>query len=248
MSYSLYANAVATESPGGFLWYQDPLKKIIKKSPEDKSKDKQTSVATKARARNDVLKKELDDAIQVVVDNPTLDNAIKAQRMQKQVMDRSEQVSKAWVLAALVDAGIVKPDINPNVLHRALARKDKVNNDLATLKLMAKSWGLLLYVMPGCKYCEKFVPIIEQLRQETGFQILAISESGGNYGPFAGKQDIGLMQHLNPEKLAPVLYLVNKDGKRVYPVARGLTDIQQVKSNILLVQYLETTRQAESKQ
>lgn len=234
------------QKPRGFMWYtNEPLnKKADTEIPPGDSahKTKPVSKEEAARQRNDALKQKLNGAIQVVLDNPTLDNAIAAQRMQKLVMDRSTDVSKAWVLAALLDAGLVNPDMNPNVLHQEVAQKDQTNQTLMIFKEMAKEWGLFFYVMDRCVYCKKFVPIVKDIQDEIGFQVLAISADGKNYGPFEGRKDTGLFDRLNPEGLAPVLYLVHQDGKRIYPVARGLTDAGKIKRNILLIKKMDSQR------
>ena len=235
-----------TQKPRGFLWYTDEPRK--EKAPRDTSltpvQKKALSREEVARQRNEALKQKLDGSIQVVLDNPTIDNAIRAQRMQKLVMDRSTEFSKVWRLAALVDAGLIKPEMNPNVLHQEISKKDKRNQDLMALKKMTQEWGLFLYVMDHCKYCMKFAPIVKEIQDETGFQVLAISQEGKNYGPLIGRKDTGILDHLNPEGFAPVLYLVHRDGKRIYPVARGLTDSGKVKENILLIKNMDSQRGA----
>jgi hypothetical protein len=47
------------------------------------------------------------------------------------------------------------------------------------------------------------------------------------------------MKSLNPEGFAPVLFLVHKDGKRIYPVARWLTDLDTIKRNIMMIKDLD---------
>jgi len=120
-------------------------------------------------------------------------------------------------------------------LHQALARDQKAQQSVAQLKFISKEWGLFLYVKEGCIYCQKFAPIVSHLQKETGLQVLAISQSGENYGPFPGQKDTGLISHLNPEGLAPVLFLVHKNGQYIQVVARGLTDLGTVQENILIV-------------
>jgi len=223
------------EKPKGFLWYEDLPKIMPKKEQETKNMPPPVQAPTNARTRNKDLKQKLDDAIQVMLDVPTVENAIYAQRMQKQVMDRSEQVSKAWLLAALVDQELLNPKDNPNVLHRELAKQTNSIEQQATLKEIAKNWGLLFYVRSRCNFCTRFAPIVKEFADFYQFQVLAVSEGGYDYGPFVGAKDTGLIAQINPKKETPMLYLVHKDGKQIYPVARGLTDSEKIKDNILLL-------------
>ena len=237
------------------MWYTtEPVKED--KIEQDSPKPPEPSVAkppiktkeAEAAKRNEALKQKLEGAIQVMLDKPTLDNAITAQRIQKEVMDRSEEVAKTWVLASLVDAGLITPDTNPNVLHRDLARKNKEKADAEKLQAIAEEWGLFLYVMDKCIYCQRFAPIVKEIQSESGFQVLAISQIGQSYAGFEGRKDTGFLDHLNPDRVAPILYLVHKDGQRVYPVARGLTDSERVKANILMMHQLDNKNNNPAKQ
>jgi len=89
--------------------------------------------------------------------------------------------------------------------------------------------------MEGCIYCQRFIPIVEAAQKTYGFKVLAISDFGGNFGPFEGQKDTGLISNLNPEGEAPLLFLIHKDGKEIYPIARGITDLEQIGDHILMV-------------
>ena len=238
------AGLLVNDQPSGFLWYKDEAP-IQQKKPQQKANDTTSAQLSKpeaAKLRNDALKSRLDDAIAVVLDEPTVENALAAQRMQKIVMDRSEDVSKVWMLAALIDSKLVRGDMNPNVLHRSLQQEERNQQRNKILKSMNNQWGLFLSVVDGCIYCQKFLPIIEQLQQEINMQVLAISRTGKNYGPFKGAEDTGLMSHLNPEGIYPLLFMANKDGKRIYPVAKGLTEIDKIKENMIMVHDMDLAR------
>jgi thiol-disulfide isomerase/thioredoxin len=94
--------------------------------------------------------------------------------VQKIVMDRSEDVSKVWMLAALIDSKLIRGDMNPNVLHRSLQQEEKNQQREELLKSMHSNWGLFLSVTDGCIYCQRFLPIVEQLQQEINMQVLGV--------------------------------------------------------------------------
>ncbi len=234
------------QEPGGFLWYGKITEKSSEPSSLEQTKTNPIQVKEEkirnAKLRNAKLKQEFEDAIELMLDDPSLENAIKAQMIQKKIFDRTDSVSKAWVISTLMEAGLFSKDMNPNILHRKITKEEKEKQDIKDLQEIAKDFGLFLYVMPRCIYCEKFLPIIEELQEETGLQILVISESGAGYGKFKGRKNNGFLNKLNPEKFAPVLFLVNKDGRRIYPVARGLTDIAKLKENILEMVKIDKSR------
>lgn len=219
----------------GFMWYKDELKDELEQSQKNNIENEETKKVDEARERNQALKKEFEDAIEVAIDNPSIENVIKAQKIQKIIFNQSEKFGKSWVLAPLLETDLMDLKNNPNNLHRKIAAKKKSIDQLHKLRLASKEYGLLLYVIKGCEYCERFVSILKGFQDETSFQILAISETGENYHGLAGIRNNGKLDHLNPYKLAPILFLVNKDGKSIYPVARGLSDIDLVKENILKI-------------
>jgi conjugal transfer pilus assembly protein TraF len=223
-----------SETPTGFLWYKETLKKQ-KNEKQPKEAVLPHAESETAAIRNKKLKQKLDNAIQIALDNPTIENAITAQRVQKEVMMRSDQFSKAWMLAALLDQDLLSDKDNPNVLHRKLAQHATNIADEKTLQEVAKDWGLFFYIKPSCIFCERFAPIVEEFAEKYRFQVLAISDVGAPYATFKGAKDTGLIAKINPTKDTPMLYLVHKDGKKLYPVARGLTDLEKIKENILLI-------------
>lgn len=222
------------EPPRGFVWYNEEIPLKTKEVPTKNSATK-ISTAQNAKMRNQQLSQKLDDAIQVVLDNPTVENAMVAQQAQKQVMDRSEAVANSWVLAALLDPSLLKFKDNQNVLHRELQKDINKEEIINNLKQAANDWGILFYWMQGCIYCQRFITIITVAQQSYGFKVLAVSDVGGNFGPFEGRKDTGLIRKLNPYGEAPLLFLVHKDGKEIYPIARGITDLDQIGENILMI-------------
>ena len=226
--------------PQGFNWYNEEASLVNKDESQmvdGKNRD--------AKGRNEALKKQLEDAIDQLLDKPTVENAIIAQRMQKLVMDRGEEVSRAWVMAALVDSGLIKMEENPNVLHREIAKAENAGKEAKILQAYAKEWGLVLWWRHNCPYCTKFVPIIQSLQQAYDFQVMAVSETGEDYGPFKGQGDMqGIFRKLNPEGLAPILYLVHRNGDKIIPIAKGLKDADTIKENILLYKRMEEGQHA----
>ena len=230
--------SIDLEKPQGFLWYKD-LPPQKKSEPESQKQQQTKIIGNDAKLRNQALKKELDDAIQEALDQPTLTNAIKAQRIQNKVFKKSEQFSKVWMLAALLDPDLLKAEDNPNVLNNKLAKDEKKIIDRGTLQKIAKDWGLVFYVKEDCVFCERFAPIIAEFSSEYQFQVLAVSDSGNKYFSFKGAKDSGLIAKINPLKETPMLYMVHQNGQRIYPIARGLTDSEKIKDNILLVLELQ---------
>ena len=231
----MFVFMLLTSAQKGWLWYEEDNIAPKETKPLQQEANKITR-ASKAEVRNNLLKQELDDAMQIALNDPTLQNVTKAQRLQKKVMDRSSDFADMWSLASLLDLHTNNNNQNPNVIHQQIAKQEKHENFSFELNKMSQNFGLVLYVIESCLYCQKFAPIVKKLQDETNFQVLAISKEGKAYGPFLGAKDVsGIMAYLNPQNFAPILYLVSKDSKQIVPVARGLTDLEQLKENIMQV-------------
>ncbi len=223
------------EEPKGFMWYKEgPARKI-----EEKTEEKKASLnakTTQAHDRNQALKKKLEDAIAVALDNPTMQNVIEAKKLQKEVMDKSQYFANVWTVATLVESGFISKDEHHNTLHNKISKQQREFTQHERLKEMAKEFGLFFQFDESCHHCARFAPIIREFANEHNFQVLAISEAGNDYQGFPGAKDTGLMIHLNPDQVVPVVYLVHKDGERIYPIARGIIDADEIRDNIFNIE------------
>lgn len=221
--------------PEGFLWYKDkPLS--LKPKEENKSETSVSLLAKgeEARKRNNARKERLDAAIQIALDNPTLENTRRAQREQKVIFDHSENFAKSWTLAAVIE-GIIETKRNANSLALQVQRKAERREYKRKLKRISQHWGLALFVNPSCLHCKRFAPILEKFAKSNGFQVLALSKGGHDFGSFKGRPDRGILDSFNPGRESPVLFLMHKSGKSIFPVARGITDADSLAKNIISV-------------
>ncbi|WP_109234780.1 conjugal transfer protein TraF [Orientia tsutsugamushi] len=213
-------------SPTGFLWYNDKHGHEL-----DESTSKLMRSAHDHRI--DELKEQFNRAQRIALDNPTLENVIVAQRLQKQIMEKAHKFATMWQLATLLDYQLINAHEPSNSLHRKLYQeKSEQKNDLK-LKNIAKNWGLILQVKQDCLLCKAFMPIVQGFANKYAFQLLAVSKNNE------------LLNKLNPKHIVPVLYLVASDGKKIYAVARGIISEDKIIDNMLAIDRyyhkLETT-------
>lgn len=224
--------------PEGFLWYGSLVVSQKEQPPSPTQPLPSTSrpALSTPEGRNQALRERLESAIQKVLDAPTLENAIAAQRLQKVVFERSDAVSKAWMLSTLLDAGLLTPKDNPNPLHRKMLKDEEEQSNRAHLKALSQEWGIVVEISQDCAYCTAFLPILEELQNKTSLQILGAGNvSTKAYGPFPLQKSKNFLRQFNPEGLTPTAYLVHKDGGEIYPIARGVTDAQAIIQNIFSV-------------
>ncbi|KJV73869.1 F plasmid transfer operon family protein [Orientia tsutsugamushi str. TA716] len=203
-------------SPTGFLWYND-------KHDHELNNSSSKLMNWTHDHRIEELKEQFNRAQRIALDNPTLENVITAQRLQKQIMEKAHKFATMWQLATLLDYQLINAHEPSNSLHRKLYQeKSEQKNDLK-LKNIAKNWGLILQVKEDCLLCKAFMPIVQGFANKYEFQLLAISKNNE------------LLNKLNPEHVVPVLYLVASDGKKIYAVARGIISEDKIIDNILAI-------------
>ncbi|KJV92160.1 F plasmid transfer operon family protein [Rickettsia bellii str. RML Mogi] len=221
--------------PKGFLWYNEDhayKPEILKFSQDQKKQEPELELYDQ---RIEALKKEFNRAKRKALDDPTLENVIIAQRLHKQILEKSYKFATMWQLATLLDYSLTNENIPANSLHKKLyeIRQDKDSSQ--KLRFLAKNWGLILQVNQGCNYCQAFIPIVREFADKYGFQLIFVSNSETRFQGIPTIKDTGLLQTLNPAKLVPVLYLIDSSGIQIYPVARGIISEDKIAENILLV-------------
>lgn len=253
--HNTYASAITT-SPQGFLWYNQIINnETIVKQPIAKNLPQKQDQVTAPKVpvpewekRIAKLKQQFETATNKALDNPTIENVIDAQRLQKQIIDKSAKFAQIWHLASLLDyrlsdvtksgqgsgAGSIS---SSNSLHKRIKDQQDMQENAAKLKKLAKHWGVILQFDSLCQYCHAFAPIIKEFASKYGFQLLAVSKGGSDFAGIKGMRDNGFLfaSGLNPEQIVPVLYLVSSSGGRIYPIARGIISEDQIVDNIIMI-------------
>ncbi len=222
------------DKPQGFLWYNEAVMQPIKKPQYLKSKlsSKETLEPHDQRIEN--LKQQFNKAQRIALDNPTLENVIKAQRLQKQIMEKSQKFAAIWQLASLIDYRLSNPAEPSNNLHKKLYQERVEQDSSEKLQELSKDWGLILQVNNDCPYCHAFAPIVQQFADKYGFQLLFVSTSNNSsFQNMRTIRDTGLLHQLNPQQTVPVLYLIASNGKKIYPIARGILSEDKITENIM---------------
>ena len=226
----------------GWLWYKaTPKKPIPSKQPEKKdlpnsiSSDKDVKVIT----YRDRLKKEQEEFEEIqarAVMEPTLQNVQAFQKTQNLLMNQSENFGKIWMLASLLDARSYSESSNPYPVHRQVYKEKEDKKLDQRIKKFSKSFGLFFIFKKECPYCHQFAPIVREFIDTYGFNYKAISPDGSPLPEFPDSvADNGAIQTINQEGIYPALYLVNPQTRDVIPLARGLVNITELRSNMKLI-------------
>ena len=237
------------KKPEGFLWYNEKLQKEKTKKadqalaknteaiPTPQNENKQQKEVADWDRRIEDLKERFNVAERRAIDNPTIGNVIVAQRLQKEIMEKSEKFANMWQLATLLDHELSNNEEHSNILHRKISEQTKKQKNDDKLKTIARSWGLILQYDNDCPHCHAFAPIVREFAETFGFQVLAVSRAGNDFAGITGIKDTGFIASsgLNPNQEVPVLYLMSSNGDIIYPIARGINNIGQIADNILAI-------------
>lgn len=221
--------------PKGFLWYNEDhaYKPEILKFSQDKKK--QEPELEPYDQRIEALKKEFNRAKRKALDDPTLENVIIAQRLHKQILEKSHKFATMWQLATLLDYTLTNENIPANSLHKKLYEIRQEEENSKKLRFLAKNWGLIMQIDHLCSYCQAFTPIVKQFANKYGFQLIFVSNSETRFQGMPTIKDTGLLQTFNPENIVPVLYLVESSGKQIYPIAKNVISEDKIINNIISI-------------
>jgi conjugal transfer pilus assembly protein TraF len=173
-SFPLQADAAFFKDQGrGWHWYEIQEQEVREEHAEEKTP------SSKPKAPAEVLKsyrQELEHRLAKAWLTPTPQNLQSYQEMQKDMLDRSQVFSTAWMQTIFekphLDHTLISP-VNQQARHIQLDQeKHQVRQTIHTLK---EEYGLFFFFSGNCPYCHQFAPIVKQFADQYGWQILAIS-------------------------------------------------------------------------
>lgn len=238
----------AKDLPGGWMWYEDPIKQeerldqksLSKKAPQETSPQKEAApdveALTPAERRSRALGRQFEAQIALSLENPTFDNVRQAQQLQREILARADRFQKLWQQVSLLDPDSHTPAENPNTAYRQIQKRLKAERLDQKLRALAKEWGLFFLFKKGCPYCDHFAPQVKSLEQTYGFEVKAVSRDGGRLALFPkAASDNGALAALNPRGIYPSLLLAHPKSGAVIPVSWGLTSRAQLLDNFEII-------------
>lgn len=234
----------------GWSWYKDaPLKQ--KKNNKEKSKNQQSKAAHSSEddserqyaytKQMEKMKKDFEELQAKAILNPTLENVARFQKEYGVVVNRSTDFEKAWMTSSLLSAANYRESDQPSPMHRKIYQEKTEKQLEEDIFALAKTYGVFFIFKQDCPYCHEMAPTVKQLVDRYGFNIKAISPDGHAIEGFPDVvKDNGAISQINPEGVFPVVFLVNPHSGQTIPLARGLTNLSELKENFkVIIQYLK---------
>lgn len=223
----------------GFNWYSEKKHKDKKVDKKDKELKQEASIDEEELPQYEKnirrLQARLNKAHRQALDDPTVENLLAELRVEREMMRKSQIYGERRVAVALMDDELNNMKKHSNVLHRSVQEDVENDENFEKLYKLSEEWGLILQVQRGCRHCHVFAPIVLEFAEKYGFELLAATNDGEDFEFIEGVEDKGEMNVFNPNREAPILYLVKSDGREVFPISRGINSEEQIIINIMTI-------------
>ena len=191
----------------GYNWYNE-------KSEEKKEKpvDREQSTISSVQQEPELpeyernirsLQDRHEKAHRQALDNPTKENILAELRLEKEMMNKSQLYGERRVAVAMLDSQFTDMKAHSNVLHKRVQEEIDEVEAARNLAKLNQDWGLILQVEEDCPHCHAFAPIVLELANKYGFQLLAANKNGADFNGIKGIADNGQMLLFNPNRETP---------------------------------------------
>jgi conjugal transfer pilus assembly protein TraF len=221
----------------GWHWYEKL--EISPEKPHEMREDKTVLDAPLSKIltptqRVKAFKKEWEARLHAAWVNPTPANLEAYITLQKELTDRAQRFSQAWMQTIYRNPFLDHTIQNP-VNHRARhiyydQQKERTGDQIRSL---AKRYGLFVFIQRDCPYCTQFAPIIQAFVNTYGWKVLVIAVDGQPHEAYPkAVPDEGLAQQWGVTQV-PAVYAVDPTSEHVIPVAVGLTSMDMMEQRLM---------------
>jgi len=236
----------------GWWWYKEVIKRPEKK--EEKTKEEKVEVKikekeetkkgekvkiSKERLLKDLdkipvkeLRKRADIAIELALDNPSLENVRTYLTIQKAIMDRATRFAKLFALTTWLYPELDELREHPtSAIGVNFVNLLRIKKEDEAMDYLAKNGGLFFFFSNSCPFCAVQAKILKVVQENYGVAIIPVSLDGKCLPEFPScKPDNGMARRLNIEYL-PAIYLAIPPDT-ILPVSFRLITADELKDRI----------------
>ena len=225
-------------------WYEDNIwqrpERAYQWYPTQEEREQQNRSQTEPGKPPEVtqfeqLQKQLVEARQVAVMNPTDANLKKYIQLQEIVLTQAAAFTDQWQRVIWSN-----PDLDYSLKGRptdatAIRTYDqnRVQDKAQAIQAMARENGLMFFYRSDCPYCHAMAPILRQFANQYGIKVMAVSLDNG---PMEGYPD-ALPNNGVAEKLGvttvPAVFVMDTQTKTFKPVGFGVMSQSELESRFL---------------
>ena len=214
----------------GWFWFeekQEPKNINPEITPEEASRE------------IEAFKQKLQDATNVWLINPTLENTKSLMLIEAEMFKRTERAAKMRQLVTLISPNLDDNLTNPSNVQAIRFNKDKENAiKQNTIKDFAKTFDLVLFIQDGCNVCTEFEPVLKVFADTYLFKVEAVSlNSKSKY--FKTISSRTLIDRLKVRG-TPTVFVVHKSKPIYFELISNYASITELEERVLLAgDYIE---------
>lgn len=170
------------------------------------------------------------DSQKIALMYPTDHNVKEHRLLQKYVVKKSVAYAKTGDRLGRSDTELAawRSEIPNSSFKRDVGSRAAYKKSEKILKDYSSKAGLIVITQQGCAYCERQMPILEMLKDETGFTFKEVDMS----------QAPNAVMKLGVARTPDIFLVLNKNGKANWQrIASGLNSLSELKQGILMGLY-----------
>jgi conjugal transfer pilus assembly protein TraF len=211
----------------GWHWYEK------QPQPEEEKPDSPMVSPSSPLERLKQYREKLETTKAEAVLNPTPQNVLNYQRLQYELMEKSNLFADVWMRNVYAHPEIDhtrKSPVSQKARHIYLREQEEGRG--RKIAALSKKYGLFLFFKNNCPYCDAFGPIVKRFSVKYGWEVLAVSEFGEKNALFERNvRDNGLAEAWKV-KTYPSLFAVCPRTGHVIPVAVGMISVEEMEERI----------------
>lgn len=212
----------------GWAWYEDLEKK---EEPKERLQEKRS-----AKELLDAYKKEVEESLALAILEPSQEHVERYIRLQKEWTDRSKLFAVAWKKTLLEH-----PELDPSASSfptshygRLLQKKIKAGEKTTLIRSLSKEHGLFFFLDGGLP-SQAFAKVVKKFSEKYSWEVFAVSVDGSSTGDFAEPLENNGLSERFGASIYPSLYVVDFSTKKASAIAYGLSSLEGIENNLLLL-------------
>ena len=219
----------------GFTWYppDDPPVRRKKAPPVAPIVPLSAFDSTKA------INKHYEALKDIAVINPTERNVYAFHKFKAEMLDQSQRFTAVSQRVVWQSPDIDFNNINPFVsFAQTDIRNASYQGERDQVAAIAQEYGLLFFYRSDCSYCHIQAPVLADLAQRFGIQVIPVSLDGGPIPGFANwRPDNGIARRVSAGRgieVTPTLYLVSRRTQEAIMLGSGVMGQDDIVRRILV--------------
>lgn len=175
----------------------------------------------------------------IAVINPTEHNVYAFHKFKAEMLDQSQRFTAVSQRVVWQSPDIDFNNINPFVsFAQTDIRNASYQGERDQVAAIAQEYGLLFFYRSDCSYCHIQAPVLADLAQRFGIQVIPVSLDGGPIPGFANwRPDNGIARQVSAGRgieVTPTLYLVSRRTQEAIMLGSGVMGQDDIVRRILV--------------